>query len=328
MGVWTVEVDSTGTNWQHATNPPPSIGRATLASLAAAGDTVIGFDSHAQSIRPGIRSMAGQSWTNAGFRPSYKFITTDAGTRVNGFLATGRACCGLPGQLVGSVVGSADGQAWTDVRGGLAFAKPIEAVASTRVGWVALGEETYLSADEDDWRLGPPLPGYEHQAHVVNGVAVPYRLAAAAGDGEVVVISPDRVVDRGIGRPDGRIDGPHAAPEAGDAGRWRTVRTRRLLTHCGPFNGPLLFAAAELEFPICPKAHFPTSFDNYYETGNPSSYRRRRIASNYRAASGRGRGVPCRPTIPPARRSMRLTDPDRPSRVDRHRNSAVILPVK
>jgi hypothetical protein len=263
MGVWSVRVDSTGSQWQHAVTPPPAIRRATLTSLAAAGDTVVGFD--VTRTEPAWYSLdAGQTWTNSGFQPSYELITTDAGSDLGGFVAAGRACCGLPGVLVGAVVRSPDGHAWTEARGGSAFAKPIEAVVSTPVGWIALGEESYLSADGDDWWIGPPLPNYEPQIHVVNGVSVPYRLAAAASDSELVVISPDRIWlaslnDLAANR------WPTTAPEP-DLPVVGGSYEHTLLTHCGPFDGPLNFDLRSW-VPDLPEGYFPTSFDSFFEHG-------------------------------------------------------------
>jgi hypothetical protein len=261
MGAWTMRIDSTGSHWQRSARPPPSMGTAALTSVAAIDDTVIGFDG--TPTDPAWYSLdAGETWTNSDFKPSYRLIPTDARSGPDGFVATGRACCGLPGDLAGVVVRSVDGRTWTEAREKLAFAKPIEAVASTGVGWIALGEENYLSVDGIDWHAGPPLPGYQPQAPLVDGVVVPYRLAVTAGE-VVVAISPTRVWVASTDdlTPDRwPVASPYPAPVVG--GRYEHT----LLTHCGPHNGPLYFNLGSW-VPDLPQGYFPTSFDSYYEHG-------------------------------------------------------------
>jgi hypothetical protein len=263
MGIWRMRLDEAGSQWQHAAGPPPSIRDSTLTSLASDGRAVVGFDV-TRNPHVWYSLDAGDSWTSADYRSSFGLLTTDSAVGQTGFAASGSACCGLPDERYGVVIRSVDGKAWADARPGLAFGKPIEAVLATERGWIALGEETYLSADGSDWRLGPPLPGYESKVYMLNRVPVPYRLAVAAVGNRVVAITPDRAW---VASLDDLTAGkwPAAATAAEMpvlGGRYETT----LLTHCGPFNGPLYFGMRSW-VPDLPEGYFPLSFDGFYEHG-------------------------------------------------------------
>ena len=131
------------------------------------------------------------------------------------------------------------------------------------MGLIAVGEETYVSSGSD-WRLGPPLPGYEVRRGLVDGVSVDLRLTLAVADEVVVAITPDQAWV--------------ASLADFDAARWATAAPEpemptvggtydiTLATHCGPFNGPLLFDAQSW-LPDLPEGYFPLSFDYYFEDG-------------------------------------------------------------
>ena len=264
MGIWQVRFEADGSRWRAATEPPPSLHGSTLRALASNGDVVVGFDG---SRNPHVwySADAGATWTGSDFTTSYRFLTTDSASGgSSGFVAAGRACCGLPDQEYGMVIRSDDGRAWTEARPGIDFARPIEALVNTPVGWIALGEETYVSSDGADWRLGPALPGFESKVHLVNRVPVPYRLAVAGDASQLVAITPERVwraslADLAPGR------WPASAPAAAMPAVGQSYEAT-LFTHCGPFNGPLYFDARSW-VPDLPEGYFPLSFDSHYEPG-------------------------------------------------------------
>jgi hypothetical protein len=264
MGVWTVQLDALGSRWQHAAIPPTSpADRASLGSLAANGQVVVGFDV-TRNPHAWFSLDAGQTWASSDFRTLYGLQTTDSDAGHGGFVAVARGCCGLPDQRFGVIVRSSDGEGWTEARTGLFFAKPIEAVVATEGGWIALGQETYLSGDGSDWRLGPPLPTDLSQAHLVNGVPVPFRLAAATVGRYLIAITPTEIW--------------RASAEDLAADRWFTAAPEAemphvgdqyaftLLTHCGPTNRTLNFGKRSW-LPDLPEGYFPLSFDGFYEHG-------------------------------------------------------------
>lgn len=238
LGVWVGTVDVfPGARWHRAADPPPQqTGHRALNALAAADDTVVGFDG---SRKPGWYSLdAGESWSNSGFRPSYSLRAMDTLTTRQAFYAVGRACCTLPGEAVGIVLSSADGQTWTPSGAEPAFAFPIETIVTTPHGFVAIGEATYLSADGVSWRLAPPLPGYQPVDADIRGVVSPYRLSAAVVGDSIVVVSPYRVWVSSATDLDPKLwplaAAKAAMPSVGD------VFPYELFTHCGP-NGAFLF---------------------------------------------------------------------------------------
>jgi hypothetical protein len=262
MGLWSVDVEPNGTQWQRASQPPRSVRGSTLTALASDGHVLIGFDvtrdPHAW------HSVDGQTWASSDFDASYGFLTTSAGYGPGSFMAGGRSCCGLPEQRFGTLIASPDGKTWTPARPDLAFAEPVEAVIATAAGWIALGEETYLTADGTDWRLGPPIVGFESKVHTVNSVPVPYLLAAAAWGDLVVAITPDHGwVATLDDLAAAKWQSPAPTPEMPIEG---SSYEATLPTHCGPFNGPLNFDGRSW-IPDLPNGSFPLSFDYYYETG-------------------------------------------------------------
>ena len=143
MGVWSVRLDEAGSQWTRVRQPPPMSRRTALDKLASSDSTVVGFDGTPTSPA-WLSTDAGQSWTNSTFQTSYLFTLTSSATVTDGFLASGRACCGLPTQVAGTLLLSADGQDWTASPGPSFFAKPVEAVATLPTGLIAIGEETYI----------------------------------------------------------------------------------------------------------------------------------------------------------------------------------------
>lgn len=261
LGVWVGTVDVfPGARWHRAADPPPQeSGHRVLTALAAAGDTVVGFDG---SRKPGWYSLdAGETWSNTGFRPGYSVRVMDTLATQQGYLAVGRACCTRPRDAVGVVLTSADGTTWTPAGAEPAFAFPIETIVTTSRGLVAIGEETYVSADGVSWRLAPPLPGYQPEDADIRDVTSPYRLSAAAVGDAIVVVSPYRVwVASATDLDPGSWQ--QAAPEApmpsvGD------VFSYDLFTHCGP-NGALRFGFRQWvpDSDSLVDGDFPPSFDD------------------------------------------------------------------
>jgi hypothetical protein len=195
--------------------------------------------------------------------PTYEHQITDAAAAQDGFYATGRACCTLPAVSGGIVLRSQDGSSWTSTGPATVFPTPIETIAAWDGGLIALGEQTYLSADGVDWRLGPPLPGYESSDVLIQGEVVPFRLKVVARE-QVVVISPTTVWSASVGDlnpalwPDKVVGSP--LPEIGHQYDYR------LFTHCGPTNGSLQFDLRSW-VPDLPEGYFPRNYDSYNEQG-------------------------------------------------------------
>jgi hypothetical protein len=264
MGLWSVSLDATGSHWERATTSPPSVRGSTLTGLASSDEVVVGFDV-TRNPHAWYSLDHGRTWASSDYDASYGFLTTNAVHGTNAFMAAGRACCGLPEQRYGLLLRSEDGRSWAEARPDLEFAKPIEAVLSTEMGRVALGEEVYLSADGTDWRLGPPLPGFVSKQHTVNRIPVPYRLAVVANGTHVVAITPDHAWMANVADLQA-AKWPSAAPRAVMPMAGGTYEAT-LPTHCGPFNGPLYFDGRSW-IPDLPGGSFPLSFDYYYETGS------------------------------------------------------------
>jgi hypothetical protein len=258
--VWVGFNDIDSIEWHDAASPP-ALTKSTLGSLSAKGETVIGFG-RTPTAEAWYSADAGESWTASDFNPSYSFAATDAAAAQDGFYATGRACCTLPTVNGGVVLHSQDGSKWSAV-GPSVFASPIEAIGAWPGGLIALGEETYLSANGSDWRVGPPLPRYEPHDVLVQGAVVPYRLRVVAREA-VVAITPTRAWYASVDDLD-----PSRWPASVSEAAMPEVRSRydyALFTHCGPTNGSVQFGLRSW-VPDLLEGYFPVSYDSYYEHG-------------------------------------------------------------
>jgi hypothetical protein len=259
--VWLVDNDIFSISWHEPSDPPTAIASA-LQSLAVEGSTVVGFTTGRAS--PAWYSQdGGESWAPSRFDPNHSFESTDTTTAGGGFYAAGRICCTTPTTRAGAILHSTDGSSWTTTGPSGAFPSPIESIAVTDSGLIALGEETYLSADGSDWHVGPSLPGYEPRDYLIQGGVMPYRLEVAAGD-YVVAMTPRRVwyassADLDPARWPGAVR-PPGLPQVGSRHDYT------LFTHCGPLNGSLQFGLRSW-VPDLPEGYFPTSYDSYYEKG-------------------------------------------------------------
>ncbi len=302
--VWVGFNDILSIEWHDAANPPP-LTNATLDHLSAKGETVIGF-ARSPTAEAWYSADAGKSWQASQFDPSYTYTVTDAAAAAahEAFYATGRVCCTLPTVNGGVVFRSQDGTSWAPTGPATVFPTPIETIAAWDRGLIALGEQTYLSADGVDWRLGPPLPGYQSRDVLLRGSVIHYRLKVVARE-QVVVISPEgawyaSVDDLNPARWPEQVAGS-PLPEVG------VQYDYRLFTHCGPTNGSLQFDLRSW-IPDLPEGSFPPSYDSYNEPGMFELHRR----GSSRIQGTRGR----RRRVPPDRQStgvlpLRLSSPRR-----------------
>jgi hypothetical protein len=259
--VWVGYNDLLTIDWHDAANPPPLANR-TLESLSAKTETVIGF-ARTPTAEAWYSTDAGETWAASSFNLSYEHQITDVAAAEDGFYASGRACCTLPATSGGIVLYSPDGANWAATGPATVFPTPIETIAAWDGGLIALGEQTYLSADGVDWRFGPPLPGFEPRDHLLRASVIPFRLKVVARE-QVVIISPTSVWyasadDLDPNRWPERIAGS-PLPEIGHEYDYQ------LFTHCGPLNGSLQFDLRSW-VPDLPEGHFPPSFDSYNERG-------------------------------------------------------------
>ena len=252
-----------GAVFEPVETPPPSNSNSQMKGLAAMGDLVVAFDG-TPTTPAWYSTDGGETWSNSEFQLPHSFEATDAAAISGRFVAVGRSCCGLPTKTAGQVLSSTDGRTWVTALGASPFGAPLEAIVSTPDGWIALGEQVYLSEDGSEWHLGPPLPRYEPRDHVINGRVLPNRLAAAT-NGEIVVavtatdVWIARVADLAP------ADWPHQAPPA-EMPQVGAAYDYRLFTHCGPTNGSVQFGFRSW-VPDLPEGYFPVSYDSYYEEG-------------------------------------------------------------
>jgi hypothetical protein len=237
-GVWLLRVNFyEGAVFEAAIRPPERGGYA-MESLAAIGDTVVGFTG-GSTLPAWYSNDGGDIWDNSGLQPSYWFQSTDTAAGDGGFYAVGRACCVAPDEWAGALWASSDGRDWAPVADQPTFARPIETIVATPTGYIALGEQTYLSSDGRDWRLGPPLPGYDpDDDFLVDGSVSPYQLSAAVFGTKIVVVTPRGQWFASTTDLDADL-WPREAPRA-DLPRVGQSVAGSVFTHCG-VNGALDF---------------------------------------------------------------------------------------
>ena len=260
MGVWLSERNQEeARRWRRAADPPPAGFGETITQLAVMSDLVTGFDDTAN--RPVWFSRdGGDSWTNSDFQPTYHMRINDSMAFVDDIVAIGSACCTLPDVRAGIALTSSDGATWASLEPGALRSVP-QAVIYTSAGYIAVGRETYLSADGLSWRVGPPLPGYDGESALV---------AAANEDGRdletVIVVGAGKTWSARLSdlarfwsdespaaeRPEIGIDYPY-----------------NLLTHCGREAGRIRFDLRTwLPDPTSlVDGGWPTSFDDPAEPG-------------------------------------------------------------
>jgi len=260
MGVWLSERNQEeARRWRRAADPPPARFGETITQLAVMGDLVAGFDDTV--TRPVWFSRdGGDSWTNSDFQPTYHMRIIDSMVFVDDIVAIGSACCTLPDVRAGIALSSSDGATWTSLEPEALRSVP-QAVIYTSAGYIAVGRETYLSADGNSWRVGPPLPGYDGESELV---------AAANEDGRdleaVIVVGGGKTWSARLRDLAQFWSSESPAAERPGIGIHYPYN---LLTHCGPEGGTIRFDLRTwLPDPSSlVDGGWPTSFDNPGEQG-------------------------------------------------------------
>jgi hypothetical protein len=219
------------------------------ADLQAVGDTIVALDSYSPDPIFVSRDR-GRTWDEARYRPLAFVQPGDVEALDGGFVALATACCGLPDVEVGMTLYSPDGVEWRET--GVFEATPYTLFAGPETV-VAVGEESWVTKNGNDWSLAAPLPRYARGATTV-GTASPDKALVVSGRFTWLAELAELVAS-GAGTPDAA-----ARPEIG------VEYPTAVFTHCGFPDVHIDLRSWILDPPMADNSNPPPGF-NEFERG-------------------------------------------------------------